>query len=363
MTTNINDNVVQVKFNTPIETDYVVITSLQFPKFETWGWPSVTEMVYNKTSTGFTMDVWNSHQEYQHVQCTINWIAIPLQHSVSPTGFTCLQGSIESGTYCAYARIGHLIFVCMNDMPSMGTKGTLPEGYRPPTDIIGFGYVRGTNTSGQILVNSAGKVATWCNQNNTRYFSGSVCFVVEQHSVSQHEDWVAARFKFGVDKITFWQNANGNFEIWFNTSKDNICLTFSRDMVGVYDANTRTGKSVHLSQHSVSLTEDTCKGANGWVVQTGAITRTENCVTMWVDVVAGTGANKNVNVTFATMPPAFAPKTYDIELPVLGFTTTSYPISFWIRITTSGEIKIKQYVLPANTVLGQIKCCCTYLKI
>lgn len=114
---------------------------------------------------------------------------------------------------------------------------------------------------------------------------------------------------------------------------------------------------------SVSLTEDTCKGANGWVVRTGAITRTENCVTMWVDVVAGTGANKNVNVTFATMPPAFAPKTYDIELPVLGFTTTSYPISFWIRITTSGEIKIKQYVLPANTVLGQIKCCCTYLKI
>lgn len=102
-----------------------------------------------------------------------------LRDSVSPTGFTCLQGSIESGTYCAYARIGHLIFVCMNDMPSMGTKGTLPEGYRPPSDIIGFGYIRGTNTSGQILVNSAGEVETWCNQNNTHYFSGSVCFVVE----------------------------------------------------------------------------------------------------------------------------------------------------------------------------------------
>lgn len=115
--------------------------------------------------------------------------------------------------------------------------------------------------------------------------------------------------------------------------------------------------------NSVSLTTGTCKGANGWVVQTGAITRTENCVTMWVDVVAGSSANKNVNVTFATMPSSFAPKTYDIELPVLGFTTTSYPISFWIRITTSGEIKIKQYVLPSNTVLGQIKCCCTYLKI
>lgn len=84
---------------------------------------------------------------------------------------------------------------------------------------------------------------------------------------------------------------------------------------------------------------------------------------MWVDVVAGNNANKNVNATFATMPSAFAPKTYDIELPVLGFTTTSYPISFWIKITTAGEIKIKQYVLPSNTVLGQIKCCCTYLKI
>lgn len=107
------------------------------------------------------------------------------QYSVSPAGFTCLQGSIASGTYCAYTRIGHLICVFMNDMPSLGTKGVLPEGYRPPTDIIGFGYIRGTNTSGQILVNSAGEVATWCNVNNTRYFSGSVCFVVEQHSVSQ----------------------------------------------------------------------------------------------------------------------------------------------------------------------------------
>lgn len=84
------------------------------------------------------------------------------------------------------------------------------------------------------------------------YVQETVIGKLKQHSVSQHEDWVAARFKFGVDKITFWQNANGNFEIWFNTSKDNICLTFSRDMVGVYDANTRTGKSVHLSQHSVS---------------------------------------------------------------------------------------------------------------
>lgn len=102
-----------------------------------------------------------------------------LRDSVSPTGFTCLQGSITSGTYCAYTRIGHLVCVFMNDMPSMGTKGVLPERYRPQADIIGFGYIRGTNTSGQILVNSAGEVSTWCNQNNSRYFSGSVCFVVK----------------------------------------------------------------------------------------------------------------------------------------------------------------------------------------
>ena len=102
-----------------------------------------------------------------------------LRDSVSPTGFTCLQGSIASGTYCAYTRIGHLICVFMNDMPSIGTKGVLPEGYRPQNDVVGFGYIRGTNTSGQILVNSAGEVATWCNQNNDSYFAGSLCFVVE----------------------------------------------------------------------------------------------------------------------------------------------------------------------------------------
>lgn len=102
-----------------------------------------------------------------------------LRDSVSPTGFTCLQGSIASGTFCAYTRIGHLVYVFMNDMPSMGTKGVLPKGYRPQTDIIGFGYIRGTSTSGQILVDSTGKVETWCSQNSSGYFSGSVCFVVE----------------------------------------------------------------------------------------------------------------------------------------------------------------------------------------
>lgn len=116
-------------------------------------------------------------------------------------------------------------------------------------------------------------------------------------------------------------------------------------------------------QDSVSQAQGAFRPANGWSVQAGKVMRSGDCVTMWLDVAAGTGTNKNPGVTFATMPIEFAPRNYDLELPVLGFTTTSYPVSFWIRITTKGEIKIKQYVLPQNTVLGQIKSCCTYLRI
>ena len=83
LTTKLNDNVVQVKFNSPINTDYVVATAIQFPKLETWGWPSVVAMIYNKTSTGFTMDVWNANTTYPNINCYINWIAMPIQHSVS----------------------------------------------------------------------------------------------------------------------------------------------------------------------------------------------------------------------------------------------------------------------------------------
>ena len=148
-------------------------------------WVNLNDVYVNKTgdtiagdlSVGGTLTV-NDGKETNTTYNVANEITA-LRDSVSPTGFTCLQGSIASGTYCAYTRIGHLVYVFMNNMPSMGTKGILPEGYRPPTDIIGFGYVRGTNTSGQILVNNAGEVGTWCNQNNTRYFSGSVCFVVD----------------------------------------------------------------------------------------------------------------------------------------------------------------------------------------
>ena len=67
----------------------------------------------------------------------------------------------------------------MNDMPSLGTKGVLPEGYRPPNEVVGFGYIRGAHTSGQILVNKTGEISTWCNENSPRYFAGSICFIAK----------------------------------------------------------------------------------------------------------------------------------------------------------------------------------------
>lgn len=114
---------------------------------------------------------------------------------------------------------------------------------------------------------------------------------------------------------------------------------------------------------SVSQAQGSFKAANGWSVQVGKVMRVGECVTMWLDVAANSSTNKSPDVTFATMPAEFAPRSHDLEFPVLGFTTTSYPLSFWVRITTKGEVKIKQYVLPQNTVLGQIKSCCTYLRI
>ena len=114
---------------------------------------------------------------------------------------------------------------------------------------------------------------------------------------------------------------------------------------------------------SVSQTQGSFRPANGWAVQSGKVMRAGDCVTMWLDVVVGTGTNKNPGTTFATMPAEFAPRTQDLEFPVLGFTTTSYPVNFWVSITTKGEIKIKQYVIPQGTALGQIKSCCTYLRV
>lgn len=99
--------------------------------------------------------------------------------------------------------------------------------------------------AGDLSVNGALTVNDGKGTNTTYNVANEITTL--RDSVSQNAEWLASRFNVGVDKITFWHNANDNFEIQFKTSKDNICLFFSSDMVGVYDANTRTSKTVRLS--------------------------------------------------------------------------------------------------------------------
>lgn len=133
---------------------------------------------------------------------------------------------------------------------------TLPEEYCPSISTTAPVVTgNGGSWTGYISVSTNGKIVlgNYGNGGSSDKRRGFLMYPISmQYSVSQHETDVISKLKFGIDKITFWENANGNFEIQFKTSKDNIFLFFSRNMVGVYDANTRTIKTVNLSQHSVS---------------------------------------------------------------------------------------------------------------
>lgn len=82
--------------------------------------------------------------------------------------------------YCAYRKSGALVTVVCNGMSvtanTSKTLGTLPEGFRPERDVIGFGYVRGVNSVGQINISSNGSISIWCNTTTNEYFAGSVTF-------------------------------------------------------------------------------------------------------------------------------------------------------------------------------------------
>ena len=77
--------------------------------------------------------------------------------------------------FCSYQRSGSLVTIAMNNVSGNATFGTLPEGFRPATLVVGTGYVRGTNYVGQILVSADGKVSTWCSRSGN-YFAGCVTF-------------------------------------------------------------------------------------------------------------------------------------------------------------------------------------------
>lgn len=57
------------------------------------------------------------------------------------------------------------------------------------------------------------------------------------------------RFSFGVSmsKVSFNKSDNGHLEIWLDGDGFTKCLYFTDDIVGIYDAKTKTSKEVQLS--------------------------------------------------------------------------------------------------------------------
>lgn len=104
-----------------------------------------------------------------------------LGESVSQSSLVTLKTS-ENGT-CTYKRIGGIVCVMVTLMSTGSGKtaqmGYLPIGCRPPQNVIGYGYIQGTDVIGQTRVDTDGEVTIWCSQaNRGAYFSGSVVFPV-----------------------------------------------------------------------------------------------------------------------------------------------------------------------------------------
>lgn len=79
LTTNLNDNIVQVAFNAPIAGDYVVVITSEFVEGKNaWGWTQTESMVYDKTSVGFKIDFYAPSETYTNLAVVLNWVAIPI---------------------------------------------------------------------------------------------------------------------------------------------------------------------------------------------------------------------------------------------------------------------------------------------
>ena len=79
LTTHLNDNILQIAFDTPMTGDYVVIITNEFVKgSEAWGWTKVNSMVYAKTSAGFKVDIYSPSETYANIPMVLNWVAIPV---------------------------------------------------------------------------------------------------------------------------------------------------------------------------------------------------------------------------------------------------------------------------------------------
>lgn len=79
LTTHIGDNIVPITFDTPLTGDYAVAVTLEMPKgLESWGWAQIAQMVYDKTSSGFKVDLCHMNNNYQNVSVVLNWVALPV---------------------------------------------------------------------------------------------------------------------------------------------------------------------------------------------------------------------------------------------------------------------------------------------
>lgn len=44
-----------------------------------------------------------------------------------------------------------------------------------------------------------------------------------------------------ANHISFNKSANGNYEIWFNTGTESVCICFNMNSIGVWDGNAQNG--------------------------------------------------------------------------------------------------------------------------
>lgn len=84
--------------------------------------------------------------------------------------------------YVRYSVYGDIVVVNVNYYKCTANTnvkvGYIPAAYRPKKEVIGFGYVRGISSDGQISVDTDGAVGIWCTSTSSAYFAGSVAYTL-----------------------------------------------------------------------------------------------------------------------------------------------------------------------------------------
>ena len=100
-------------------------------------------------------------------------------HGPSVTATLSTNGN---GGYVRYSVYGDIVVVNVDYYRCTANTtikvGYIPAAYRPKKEVIGFGYVRGTSSDGQINVGTDGAVGIWCTSTSSSYFAGSVAYTL-----------------------------------------------------------------------------------------------------------------------------------------------------------------------------------------